>query len=147
MYLLILASVIPITIFTLQHKGYAAAFGLAFLFVMTFTGCLVARRSIACKNDLRAYRNYMLKGLASLLTAFGAFLLFLSIQGWFFFILIFCLHRDYIGGQYVAPHHRAGCQTELVSRSAPQRCCFTFCCDTCILFKVWPNEINSCNTG
>ncbi len=51
--LLILASVIPITIFTFQHKGYAAAFGLVFLFVMTFTAAWVARRSIACKNNLR----------------------------------------------------------------------------------------------
>ena len=79
--LLILASVIPITIFTFQHRGYAAAFGLVFLFVMTFTAAWVARQSIACKNDLRAYRNYMLKGLASLLTALGIFLLFLSIRG------------------------------------------------------------------
>jgi hypothetical protein len=78
---LILASVIPITILTLERKGYAAAFGLAFLFVMTFTAAWVARRSIACKNELSAYRNYMLKGLASLLTAFGIFLLLLSIRG------------------------------------------------------------------
>src|SRR5688572_30476865 len=48
---------------------------------MTFTAAWVARRSIACKNELSAYRNYMLKGLASLLTAFGIFLLLLSIRG------------------------------------------------------------------
>ena len=79
--LLILASVVPITILTFERKGFAAAFGLAFLFVMTFTAAWVARRSIACKNDVGAYRNYILKGLASLLTALGVFLLFLSIRG------------------------------------------------------------------
>ena len=79
--MLILASVIPITIITFERKGYAAAFGLVFLFVMTFTAAWVARRSIVCKNNLPGYRNYALRGLAALLTALGIFLLFLSIKG------------------------------------------------------------------
>ena len=48
---------------------------------MTFTAAWVARRSIACKDNLPGYRNYTLIGLAALLTAFGIFLLFLSIKG------------------------------------------------------------------
>jgi hypothetical protein len=79
--LLILISVIPLIVATLEHKGLGAALGLGFLFVMTFTAAWVAHRSIVCKRNLLAYKDNIFKALAAILTVYGILILSISVRG------------------------------------------------------------------
>jgi hypothetical protein len=77
--ILILFSVIPMIIYSLQKNDSASALGLGFLSVMTFTAAWVARKSIAYKREIENYRNITFIGLTVALSLFGLLILFLNI--------------------------------------------------------------------